>query len=223
MPEFDLYANFDPAMPLGADEASPVSSNSNTWGSAGLQSFVDGFRSLVAQVTRETEQGVIYAQPDSEMGLLPSPLLPGTPPSHRGAGYHTPWSPDHPTDATFNPYAGYTYSRVAPHSQPEERVRMMGHYVRRMPTIESLGSRETGDSVAHQQQGHQRHRSQPGSPASVSRRVSAYSTLSSSSSSSRLSGYFSNLGHAVAPVVGRVSLDGEHSASFHTAVNTASE
>ena len=217
MPEFDLYANFDPAMPLGPNEASddPLSTASG----GGLQSYVDGFWSLVSQIKRETEQGMIFARPDTSPPP-PSSSSASTPPG--GARLYSPYSshPNSPTDAPFNPYEGYNHYFAVQQYQPEEdRVRMLGRYVRRMPTIDSLGSHEMGSSAAHSG-AHQPQRAEPGSPGNDSRRVSTYSTLSSAGSS-RLSAYFTNLGH---PSVGgqgqgRVSGDSEWTASFHTAVS----
>ena len=85
-----------------------------------LNSFADRFRTLLSQITRETEE---FANPDStlddEIIDFPRPSLIPT------IGY----------DEFGQPY------------RPEEHVSFLNGYVRRMPTIESMGSREVGSSI----------------------------------------------------------------------------
>ncbi|KAJ7123691.1 hypothetical protein C8R44DRAFT_735326 [Mycena epipterygia] len=119
--EFNPYANLPP-LPAPATPA-PQSENDRE-----LYSFVDRFRSLVSQITREAEDAAyIGAGSGSDAGSSPS---------ETSFLSHTP-----------TPFVGYDESgRPYP---PDEHVRILNSYIRRMPTIESIGSREmAGTSVA---------------------------------------------------------------------------
>ncbi|KAJ7258079.1 hypothetical protein B0H12DRAFT_1232384 [Mycena haematopus] len=85
-----------------------------------LYSFVDRFRSLVSQINRESEEA-------SQLAPTQSAYL---------------------ADPAFRAVVGYDeFGRPYP---PDDHVRILNSYVRRMPTIESIGSREmtAGTSVA---------------------------------------------------------------------------
>ncbi|KAI0263181.1 hypothetical protein BC834DRAFT_971467 [Gloeopeniophorella convolvens] len=82
-----------------------------------LQGFADRFRALVDRVSRELEDG---------MNVEPQPDL-RTPPLHHVLDTHTPYmSIDE-------------FGREVP---SEERIAVLGGVIKRMPTIESVGSRE---------------------------------------------------------------------------------
>ncbi|KAF7369737.1 hypothetical protein MVEN_00305300 [Mycena venus] len=89
-----------------------------------LNSFVDRFRSLVSQINRESEEAAQLAPPSQSQYLA---------------------------DPAFRSMVGYDeFGRPYP---PEDHVRILNSYIRRMPTIESIGSREMsatagGTSVA---------------------------------------------------------------------------
>ncbi|KAF5376748.1 hypothetical protein D9615_007895 [Tricholomella constricta] len=95
-----------------------------------LDSFHYRFRSLVSQINRETEEGLALARADNS----------GTPP-------HAHDAPPEDFDLPRVPPAiGYDeFGRPYP---PDERVSFLNGYVRRMPTIESMGSREVGSMTA---------------------------------------------------------------------------
>ncbi|KAK0440060.1 hypothetical protein EV421DRAFT_1712847 [Armillaria borealis] len=87
-----------------------------------LYNFVDQFRSLVSQISRETDEGLEYARPD------------GSSSSSRSESVASSYS--------YSAAIGYDeFGRPYP---PDDHVRVLGGYVRRMPTIESIGSREMG-------------------------------------------------------------------------------
>ncbi|KAG7443194.1 uncharacterized protein BT62DRAFT_935146 [Guyanagaster necrorhizus] len=86
-----------------------------------LYHFVDRFHSLVSQISRETDEGLEYARPD------------GSSSSH---------SESMASSYSYSAAIGYDeFGRPYP---PDDHVRVLGGYVRRMPTIESIGSREMG-------------------------------------------------------------------------------
>lgn len=86
-----------------------------------MDGFLDRYNSVINQIHRETEEGMIYAQPDTVR--LPPGAAPPRPPENY---IHTM--------ATYD-----EYGRPRP---PEGHVRVMGALVKRMPTIESIGSGE---------------------------------------------------------------------------------
>ncbi|KII90062.1 hypothetical protein PLICRDRAFT_40243 [Plicaturopsis crispa FD-325 SS-3] len=103
-----------------------------------LHGFVDRFRALVSQVTRETEEGLDFT-------------------SSEGTDTEADTDPDSPTSAAH--YRSQDFGRLMNEfrgqlnpSEEDEHVRVLGEYIRRMPTIESLGSREVasiGSGSAH--------------------------------------------------------------------------
>lgn len=91
-----------------------------------LNGFRDRFRSLVSQITRETEEGLELARPDSAL----------SPPQETFS------LPEDYRQSNIPPTIGYDeFGRPYP---PDESVLILNGYVRRMPTIESMGSREVG-------------------------------------------------------------------------------
>jgi hypothetical protein len=83
-------------------------------------SFVDRFRALISQIRRETDLGIEYARPD--IALDEDDHSFSMPPIPPAVGY----------DEFGRPYP------------PEQQVSFLNGYIRRMPTIESMGSREMG-------------------------------------------------------------------------------
>ena len=116
-------------------------SPNSTEGDRDIHNFVDRFRSLVSQITRETEDGLEFAdESTSSLPIASSSTAPDF-----GNQYKTPSLPA--------PALGYDeFGRPYP---PEENVRILNNIIRRMPTIESMGSREVG-SVAGSNWGHDR-------------------------------------------------------------------
>ncbi|KAJ3559704.1 hypothetical protein NP233_g11199 [Leucocoprinus birnbaumii] len=89
--------------------------------------FMDRFRSLVLQVTREADQAVAIARSDNLSDSSSTSQRSDEPP----LDFYPPPIP---------PTIGYDeFGRPYP---PEESVPMLNRYIRRMPTIESMGSRE---------------------------------------------------------------------------------
>ncbi|KIY67196.1 hypothetical protein CYLTODRAFT_490831 [Cylindrobasidium torrendii FP15055 ss-10] len=106
-----------------------------------LQNFADRFRALVGQISWEADEAARFAIPD-ETEATSAP----------------PW-PHHPSLAagpyglgSNNPYAlfidPYGHNELGHQYPPDEHIAILGGYVRRMPTIESLGSREASTSLS---------------------------------------------------------------------------
>lgn len=169
--------------PSGARSKSPSRGpgrpNATQPNDADLHTFVDRFRSLVAQISRETDDAVGYAVEDdsnptpgttsnptpSKLGHSRNPFFAMEhDPSHTASGSNTnnPYAhPSHspyydpyahtPTDdtglagaAAFDPsiMAGVGYDEFGRPYPPDEHLAFLGGFVKRMPTIESIGSRE---------------------------------------------------------------------------------
>ncbi|KAF9450515.1 hypothetical protein P691DRAFT_810202 [Macrolepiota fuliginosa MF-IS2] len=90
--------------------------------------LVDRFRSIVSHITRETDQPVVFARSDD---------------SSDSSSCSRPSSNDQPYDfypPPIPPSIGYNeFGQPYP---PEESVLILNGFIRRMPTIESMGSRE---------------------------------------------------------------------------------
>ncbi|KAJ6626008.1 hypothetical protein B0H10DRAFT_569385 [Mycena sp. CBHHK59/15] len=121
--EFDPYANIPPL----ASQTETAGPSQTTESDRELYRFVDRFRSLVSQISREAEEAAYFSTDggsSSESGSSPSEST-------------------LPTDAAFRavaPAVGYDeFGRPYP---PDDHVRILNSYIRRMPTIESIGSRE---------------------------------------------------------------------------------
>ncbi|PCH43152.1 hypothetical protein WOLCODRAFT_74244 [Wolfiporia cocos MD-104 SS10] len=115
-----------------------------------LVDFVHRFRTLVDQVSRETEEGIALAQND-------------------------------PTDAYYSAsfpddYHDYNSRYSAYMAEDAEYVPVLGRTIHRMPTIESLGSREVM-SLTNSQSGSSVHRASPG-PHHISRPSTRSNNLS---------------------------------------------
>ncbi|TRM63174.1 hypothetical protein BD626DRAFT_34161 [Schizophyllum amplum] len=114
-----------------------------------LRSFAERFRTLMAEINEETEDAIVYARPDSALGYASNITPDGRSSSdseflHGRNGEFDPYVFDasyqpHPL-SSGTPFIGRDeFGRPYP---PDGVVRVLNGYVRRMPTIESLGSRE---------------------------------------------------------------------------------
>jgi len=117
-------------MPLGLDDSQDILSQND----GELNGFVGRFQSILSQITRETEEGLAFARLDSDTSSQSSSAGPSSASQYLR-------SVSNSLDASFNSFGSYR-------AQQEEHVRVLGGYVRRMPTIESLGSHEMS-SIAH--------------------------------------------------------------------------
>ncbi|KAL1742059.1 hypothetical protein HDZ31DRAFT_21908, partial [Schizophyllum fasciatum] len=116
-----------------------------------LRVFAERFRTLMAEISEEADDGVAYARPDTALGYA----------TDLNTGEHSPTDSEflHGRHGEFDPYvfdATYQPHPLAPGAPfigrdefgrpypPDGVVRVLNGYVRRMPTIESLGSRECG-------------------------------------------------------------------------------
>ncbi|KAF8999878.1 hypothetical protein BDQ17DRAFT_1427609 [Cyathus striatus] len=120
-----------------------------------MTGFVDRFRTLITQITRETQDAVEFAQSDTTSGRTiesPGPIDGGNEGDDEDEGddeeglyYRRPNLP---------PVLGYDeLGRPYP---PDEPVPILNHYITRMPTIDSVGSREMGSSVYSSERSHVR-------------------------------------------------------------------
>lgn len=118
-----------------------------------MQGFVDRFRQLIHQVTRETEEGLAFAR--SETSSSHSTARSRSP---RHDNEYIGYTENHyDNGGTEDDFYGTANAQIRPldtrdyseqQAYPEdEHVRMMNGYVKRMPTIESMGSKELGDSL----------------------------------------------------------------------------
>ena len=124
--------------------------------------FIDRFKLLVAQYTRETEEALELARSDdassrhtlespppinkdpNDTDLQPSAGLPDDRHDDEGHGE------DHDDDDIYRtrPPSALGYNELGMPYPPDQQIRMLNGYIRRMPTIESMGSREMGSSIA---------------------------------------------------------------------------
>ena len=114
----------------------PVSSIQDIGGQDTDIGFMDRFKSIVTQVSREIEDGLDVVRRENTESSPPS-------------SYHDPHATsqclslealDRPGNI-YNEFGGWVET-------PDEHVRVLGGYIRRMPTIESLGSREMGSMTS---------------------------------------------------------------------------
>ncbi|KAF8150002.1 hypothetical protein B0H34DRAFT_732058 [Crassisporium funariophilum] len=124
-----------------------------------INGFVDRFRSLITQITRETEEGLAFARSDDASSSHYSIESPHPQPTalpeldvetaRDRDNEHYSYDDDDDFYAAPNPpfarESSYQYQQAYPE---DEHIRMMNGYIRRMPTIESMGSHELRGSVA---------------------------------------------------------------------------
>ncbi|KAI0310066.1 hypothetical protein OF83DRAFT_917596 [Amylostereum chailletii] len=167
---------------------------------ADLQGFAERFRNLLHQVSHDFEEA---RRPSPTEEDPPSPV---TPPIHHVLDTHTPYM---------------SVDEFGREVQSEESIAVLGRVVRRMPTIESVGSREAASAYR-----------QPHSPAatssvSQSRPPTRATTLSVASSPSQPPSranslsyaprMASELGELPNPVRASGRGSGSTASSFHTA------
>lgn len=124
--------------------------------------LIDRFRLLVAQYTRETEEALELARSEetssrhtlespppnnkdpNDADLQPSAGLPDDRDDDEGHGE------DHDNDDIYRtrPASALGYNEFGMPYPADQQIRMLNGYIRRMPTIESMGSREMGSSIA---------------------------------------------------------------------------
>ena len=116
-------------------------------------SFVHRFRSLISQITRETEEGMAFARSDDSgssdraLDFLPSNESPEL---SSETAYRSDRQEDYDNEDGF-----YTSSTTLTHDSYEqyqqypadEEIRMLNGFITRMPTIESMGSHEVRSSM----------------------------------------------------------------------------
>lgn len=113
-------------------------------------SFVRRFRALISQITRETEEGIAFARSDSSnsshraVDTPPndSPELGAEVANRNDYGYDN-------EDGFYTSSATQTYDPYEKHQQYPvgEEIRILNGFIRRMPTIESMGSHELRSSI----------------------------------------------------------------------------
>ncbi|KAF9048666.1 hypothetical protein BJ165DRAFT_1592738 [Panaeolus papilionaceus] len=111
-----------------------------------LNGFVDRFRSLISQITRETEEGLAFARSDGGSSGSPrSQELPEIDVEYAHVEEHHEYEEEddfYSASPSHAPNGDYHQAYPA-----EEHIRMMNGYIRRMPTIESVGSKELRNSI----------------------------------------------------------------------------
>ena len=115
-------------------------------------SFVHRFRSLISQITRETEEAIAFARSDgssSSRHSIDTPPSNKSPEPGREAAHGGDHQEDYDDDDDFyissapQIYESYEYQQYP----ADEEIRMLNGFIRRMPTIESMGSHELRSSV----------------------------------------------------------------------------
>ena len=115
-------------------------------------SFVQRFRSLISQITRETEEGMAFARSDdSSCSDRAMEFAPGNESPELGSEYRS----DHNKEDYDNEDGFYTSSGTLIHDSydqyqqypADEEIRMLNGFITRMPTIESMGSHEVRSSM----------------------------------------------------------------------------
>ncbi|KDR76223.1 hypothetical protein GALMADRAFT_139952 [Galerina marginata CBS 339.88] len=113
--------------------------------------YIDRFRSLVNLISRETEEALAFARSDDASSRHASDSPPpgtsnGSPDlGTNHAHHHQLYDYDEEDDFYAAPLASNDYHRPYP---ADDHIQMLNGYVRRMPTIESMGSREWRSSLA---------------------------------------------------------------------------
>ena len=116
-------------------------------------SFVHRFRSLISQITRETEEGMAFARSDDSGSFdRAADFLPSNESPELGseAAYRSDHQEDYDNEDGF-----YTSSTTLTNDSYEqyqqypadEEIRMLNGFITRMPTIESMGSHEVRSSI----------------------------------------------------------------------------
>ena len=116
--------------------------------------FIERFRALVSQIVRETEEGIAFARSDvastsyHSNSSAESPTLNDAPDLDIETSYHSQFKHSQYNDDDDDDFysASGQEGRSAGYQEypAEEHIRMMNGYLKRMPTIESMGSHELG-------------------------------------------------------------------------------
>ena len=117
-------------------------------------SFVHRFRSLISQITRETEEGMAFACSDDSgsfdraLDFLPSNESPELG-SEAEAACHSDHQDHDNEDGFYSSSATLTHDSYEQYQQypADEEIRMLNGFITRMPTIESMGSHEVRSSL----------------------------------------------------------------------------
>ena len=116
-------------------------------------SFVHRFRSLISQITRETEEGMAFARRSNDSGTSDHVVdfLPGNESPELGseAAYRSDRREDDNEDGFYSSSATLTHDSYEQYQQypADEEIRMLNGFITRMPTIESMGSHEVLSSM----------------------------------------------------------------------------
>jgi hypothetical protein len=127
--------------------------NSDPEGEA--SSFVRRFRALISQITRETEEGIAFARSDSSNSSHRAVDTPPNDSPELGAeaanrnDYQEGYDNE---DGFYTSSATQTYDPYEKHQQYPAgvEIRILNGFIRRMPTIESMGSHELRSSMGAQ-------------------------------------------------------------------------
>ncbi|KAF9563231.1 hypothetical protein CPC08DRAFT_760993 [Agrocybe pediades] len=160
-----------------------------------LMSFSDRFRAMFMQVARETEEALAFARSDDTMSSKSSAEAAPSPPpkdhpeqdiqeAHRQQSYDYEYEEDdfyYGASSSQN-LGSHSYSQPYPE---DEHVRMLNAYIRRMPTIESMGSKEWRSSFGASSRNTDRHANNSRPPTGNARLSFAETELSLSGSEPR--------------------------------------
>lgn len=137
----EKYSNPD-FLPMNGDSVEPEGE---------MNGFVHRFRTLISQITRETEEGIAFARSDnsgSSHHTAESPPSNGSPELATEA-----YRSDHQEDYDHeDDFYGSPATQIHVYEQQrqypvDEEIRMLNSFIRRMPTIESMGSHELQSSM----------------------------------------------------------------------------
>ena len=137
--------------PSRSSEGAPSYNNQDfvSMGSQTDPTFIERFRSMISQVSRETDEGLAYARASytscQSQSSVDSPTSPDMDVETLHGSQYDPYQ-----DADDDFYASTLRHETQhaddyqPQNHPaeEQHVRVMNGYIKRMPTIESMGSRE---------------------------------------------------------------------------------
>ncbi|KAH9481359.1 hypothetical protein JR316_0005884 [Psilocybe cubensis] len=167
--------------------------NEQQEGDQEMTGFADRFRLLISQITRETEEALAFARSDDATSSQISAESPPPPHPHDGPDEDIEYAHDHhdyhyDEDDDFyssSPEHNVSHSDYHQAYPAEEHIRMLNGYIRRMPTIESMGSREWRSSVGASSQNTNRDRTGTSRPPTRGARLSWAGTELSNSSEPR--------------------------------------
>lgn len=155
--------------------------NEQSDGDREMNSFSDRFRVLISQITRETEDALAFARSDNAVPSQHSSHSSSPPPPSKGSEEEEEIEyanrPQYNYDEEDDFYASSPVHNVS-HSDyhqaypADEHIRMLNGYIRRMPTIESMGSREWRSSVGASSQNTNRDRTATSRPPTRGGRLS---------------------------------------------------